>query len=51
MGETERTIQFNLDLCGTSFANSSCGCENNLLKLCDQMDIELGDPNDRLYEG
>ena len=30
------------------FANCSCGCENNLLKLCDQIDFELGD--DPLYE-
>ena len=50
LGETERTIQFNLDLCETSFANCSCGCQNNLLKLCDQIDFELGGPDDPLYE-
>ena len=32
------------------FANCSCGCENHLLKLCDQIDFVLGGPNDPLYE-
>ena len=32
------------------FANCSCGCENDLLKLCDLIDFELGQPEDPLYE-
>ena len=32
------------------FANCSCGCENNLLKLCDQIDFVLGAPDDPIYE-
>ena len=32
------------------FANCYCGCENNLLKLCDQIDFDLGGPEDRIYE-
>ena len=32
------------------FANCSCGCENNLLKLCDQIDFDLGGPEDPIYE-
>ena len=32
------------------FANSSCVCENNLLKLCDQIDFEIDGPDDPLYE-
>ena len=32
------------------FANCSCGCENNLLKLCDQIDFDLGVPEDRIYK-
>ena len=32
------------------FANCYCGCENNLLKLCDQIDFDLGGPEDPLYE-
>ena len=31
-------------------ANCSCGCENNLLKLCDQIDFDLGGPEDPIYE-
>ena len=32
------------------FANCSCSCENDLLKLCDLIDFELGQPEDPLYE-
>ena len=32
------------------FANCSCGCENHLLKLCDQIDFDLGAPDDPIYE-
>ena len=32
------------------FANCRCGCENHLLKICDHIDFELGEPEDPLYE-
>ena len=32
------------------FANCQCGCENDLLKLCDLIDFDLGAPDDPLYE-
>ena len=32
------------------FVNCRCGCENHLLKICDHIDFELGEPEDPLYE-